>query len=255
VYEVIYTDADGQAPAAATVYIDGVPCAMGPAGGAVESGAVYRYETTLGAAPHDYHFAFSDGTDSARLPASGVYSGPGVTGPGESAYREDFEGPPGNEWSTYRSDTTYGRNALTDYTARSGVNSWRMDVTANGNHNLNELILHVTVSGATYLDLGFHTREYADEGRALPASFSGHYNGDGIAVSSDGVNWTALWQYPPSVGAWTAYSGIDIGAVLNPNGDVYIKFQQYDNYTMTTDGVVWDDIELVSDGTITPAGG
>ena len=38
------------------------------------------------------------------------------------------------------------------------------------------------------------------------------------------------------------------------NGDVYIKFQQYDNYAIATDGILWDDIELVTDGTITPVG-
>ena len=209
-----YSDLDGDAPVTAEVVIDGVARAMSFVSGSYTGGAVYRYAANLGTGTHTCFFLFEDGTDDTQLPSAGVDSAPVVSdgGGGGSTYTEDFEGSLGNEWAIYRSNATYGRNEISNYSAMSGSNSWRMDVTTNGNYSLNELVLKVSVSGATYLDLDFATREYGDELNSLPATFSGHYNGDGIAVSKDGTNWKALWQYPSSLSAWTNYSGIDVGA-------------------------------------------
>jgi len=171
-------------------------------------------------------------------------------GGGSGAYLENFDSDLGLEWSTYCSAPQYGRNERTTFNTHSGRYSWRMDVTDNGHTNLNELILHVTVSGASYLNLTFYTREYNDEQRLMPSSFTGHANGDGIAVSQNGTNWETLWQYPGAVSSWTQYSPPDIGSEISIAGDVYIKFQQYDNYKLTTDGILWDDISLETDGTI-----
>jgi hypothetical protein len=183
--------------------------------------------------------------DDIELEADGT-----ITPVQPSIYEEDFESPLGGEWSTY-SSTGYGRNERSTYSANSGSYSWRMDVTSSGNYNLNELILHVQVSDASYLNLRFHTREYYDEQNTLPSSFTGHYNGDGIAVSTNGNNWVRLWQYPSYVSSWTQYGPFDISDLISIDGDVYIKFQQYDNYVISWDGILWDDIELETDGTIT----
>jgi hypothetical protein len=200
------------------------------------------YSTT-----YSWYAIANDGIDSTQ---SATWSFTTQTGPTPTTYSEDFEYPIGWEWSTY-SSTGYGRNQRSTHSANSGSYSWRMDVTSSGNYNLNELILRVTVSGASYLDLSFNTREYSDEQNSLPSSFTGHANGDGIAVSTDGTNWVRLWQYPSSVSSWTAYGAYDIGNYISINGDVYIKFQQYDNYVITTDGILWDDIQLATDGTLT----
>jgi hypothetical protein len=103
-------------------------------------------------------------------------------------------------------------------------------------------------SPPTYLNLEFWTREYGDEQTTLPGTFIDHFNGDGIAVSTDGVNWNRLWNYPSSVGAWTEYGPLDIGSVIDVTGHVYIKFQQYDQLSFEGDGIVWDDISLSTDG-------
>jgi hypothetical protein len=200
------------------------------------------YETTY------YWYAIAN-DGQADSPQSPTWSFTTEIEPTETNYSEDFEDAIGWEWSTY-SSSGYGRNMRSSYSAASGSYGWRMDVTSSGNYNLNELILHVTVSGGSYLDLSYYTREYSDEQNSLAASFSGHYNGDGIAVSTDGTNWVRLWQYPSSVNSWTGYGPIDISGYISINGDVYIKFQQYDNYVITTDGIMWDDIQLATDGSI-----
>ena len=78
-YEVTYTDLDGDAPSYVKVYIDGVGYSMTKINGTYTGGALYRYTTTLSVDSHTYFFTASDGTDTARLPTSGSYSGPTVT--------------------------------------------------------------------------------------------------------------------------------------------------------------------------------
>ncbi|MFH1957304.1 MAG: carboxypeptidase regulatory-like domain-containing protein, partial [bacterium] len=176
----------------------------------------------------------------------GIYTVSGNT----VIFSEDFESSLGAEWSTYQSNSIYGRNEQTSYSANSGNYSWRMDVTSPQNYNLNELVMYLNVSNASDLYLKFNTIEYSDEQSTMTFSFTGHENSDGIAVSNDGVNWNRLWRYPKDVSSWTEYGPLDIGSVISVSGDVYIKFQQYDNYTIdtddaiATDGILWDDIEV-----------
>src|SRR5206468_12292120 len=86
-----------------------------------------------------------------------------------------------------------------------------------------------------------------DEAEILPTSFTGHFNGDGVAISSDGTNWRTILS-APSDPTWTT-STIDLAAAAAAGGmtlgaNFKIKFQQYDNYTYTTDGRAYDDIRI-----------
>ncbi len=157
-------------------------------------------------------------------------------------FNEDFEDALGSEWSTYNSDLTYGRNQRDTYSAHGGNYSWRMDVTTSGYYNLNELVLTFDASSYSSVDMSFWTIEYGDEENAMSATFAGHENSDGVAVSDDGTNWVRVWTYPATVSAWTSYGPFDIGSLVSLTGTVYIKFQQYDNYVIATDGILWDDI-------------
>ena len=80
-YTVTYTDADNDAPSYIRVYIDGNYYGMSkqdPGDSDYTDGCIYTYSTTLGGGGHTYYFEASDGTDSARLPSGGSYSGPTV---------------------------------------------------------------------------------------------------------------------------------------------------------------------------------
>lgn len=81
-YYVTYSDPNGDAPTVRNVYIDNVAYNMEMISGNYTSGAVYEYSTTLSAGSHSYYFYFDDGHgNTVRLPTSGVYSGPNVSGP------------------------------------------------------------------------------------------------------------------------------------------------------------------------------
>lgn len=68
----------GSGPTQARVFIDGVPHAMSLRHGAAANGS-YVYTTTLPKGAHSYYFEFAYGSgQTARLPASGAYSGPDV---------------------------------------------------------------------------------------------------------------------------------------------------------------------------------
>ncbi|WP_269542027.1 hypothetical protein [Cerasicoccus fimbriatus] len=104
----------------------------------------------------------------------------------ETIVSEDFSsGLPTEGWEYYKSSSTYGRIQVA-----SG--RMRMDVTTNSNYSLNEAILTVNLAGATAASLSFQQIDTLDEEHTLPASFSGHDNGDGVAISADGVTWYTI---------------------------------------------------------------
>ncbi len=115
--------------------------------------------------------------------------------------------------------------------------------------SLNEVILHIDLAALVNLRLRFDVKEFGDEDLALPASFIGSVNGDGIAISEDGVNWYTL----TSLGATNTYSyyDLDLSAAMAAAGfstftHIRIKFQQYDDNPITTDGFAYDNIQVVS---------
>ena len=77
-YEVLYTDADGDAPSYVYVYIDGIAYSMARVSGTYTGGAIYRYTTTLGGGSHSYYFQASDGIDTVTTT---TYYGPTITTP------------------------------------------------------------------------------------------------------------------------------------------------------------------------------
>ncbi len=158
-------------------------------------------------------------------------------------YHQDFAGGmPGSSegWEFYSSDSR----------GRIEVDGQRleMDVHRGGLPVLNEAILHVDLAGQTGVILQFDHDDVNDEDHALPAQFSGHHGGDGIAISVDGSTWHRLVSLQ---GDLTGHV-IDLDAVAQAAGfsftdDVRIKFQQQDNYGMPVDGRAFDNI-LVSAG-------
>ncbi len=66
------------------------------------------------------------------------------------------------------------------------------DSVADYSYSLNEAILHVDLTNMKNVKLKLDQYSLADENDGIPASFSGHYKGDGIALSVDGVHWIRL---------------------------------------------------------------
>ncbi|MHC4500566.1 MAG: choice-of-anchor D domain-containing protein, partial [Planctomycetota bacterium] len=120
----------------------------------------------------------------------------------------------------------------------------RMDDTlGNSTYSLNEAILHLDLAGKTNVTLTLDHWSHSDENHSLPSSFVGHYKGDGISFSADGVNWYRLTNLS---GSFTQQT-FDLDAAVQLAGisyssDFQIKFQQYDNYAVFSDGRDFDNI-------------
>jgi hypothetical protein len=124
------------------------------------------------------------------------------------------------------------------------------DTVGNTTFSLNEAILHVNLSGRTNVTLMLDHWSLSDENHALPSSFTGHYKGDGIALSVDGLHWVKVTDL---TGDFTNKSfGLDLllqqaqaAAGSSDLSDVRIKFQQYDNYSAGFgDGREFDNIRI-----------
>jgi hypothetical protein len=116
-------------------------------------------------------------------------------------------------------------------------------------YSLNEAILHVNLAGRSKVLLTFDHWSVSDESTPLPTSFTGHINGDGVALSVDGLHWVKVtdltgnflgqsFALDPLVQQAQAAAG---SADLS---DVRIKFQQYDNYPAPDDGRQFDSIRI-----------
>jgi len=164
-------------------------------------------------------------------------------------YAQDFSGglPTGAQgWEYY--STSQGR-------LQTVGGRLRLDDSVTGDpYSLNEAILHLDLTGQSSVRLTVDHVTLADDNNALPASFTGHYNGDGIALSTDGIHWVTVTQL---TGTFTAgVFGLDAildqakAAAGNSNvSDVRIKFQQYDNYPVPDDGREFDNIQVATGGT------
>jgi extracellular elastinolytic metalloproteinase len=114
-------------------------------------------------------------------------------------------------------------------------------------YTLNEAIWTVDLSAYRTLLLSFDHVRLNDEPDPLPTTFVEHAWGDGVAISDDGFTWRTILS-APSAAAWTrttvnlteaaSSAGMRLGANFR------IKFQQYDNFDLPTDGRGYDNIEL-----------
>ncbi len=158
-------------------------------------------------------------------------------------FSENFTGGlPVNGWEYASSNASLGRIEVLN-------GRLEMDVTVNNNINLNEATVHLNLNGATNVVLTADLFDFADEETAMPVSFSGSSNSDGIAVSDDGVNWYRVVSLPNGNLVGQVYNldtVVNANAGLDYSSDFRIKFQQYDNYAKTTDGRGFDNLTVTA---------
>ncbi|MFT6107784.1 MAG: subtilisin family serine protease [Planctomycetota bacterium] len=121
------------------------------------------------------------------------------------------------------------------------------DTTGNTTYSQNEAALHLDLSGETQVALSFQWKEIGDETHAQDGVFFSN-NGGGSYVkvhNLDGGSTTNnTWQaINLDLDALAASAGLAL------NGTFVIKFQQYDNYPVASDGFAFDEIS------VTPSGG
>ncbi|MFC3149434.1 Ig-like domain-containing protein [Litoribrevibacter euphylliae] len=167
------------------------------------------------------------------------------------AYQQDFSQglPSTNEGWDFYSSSSVGRIAVIS-------SRLRMDVSSSGTFTLNEGTITLDLTNQSNITLSFFQSETSDELHTMPASFSGHHNSDGVAISNDGVTWYQIVSTTElDVGEVGKTFSINLDNEIariktsnDPNfdygRDFKIKFQQYDNYTNPSDGREWDSITL-----------
>ncbi len=171
---------------------------------------------------------------------------------------DGFEfGALGAAWETYKSGSgvalvgTANGPSNSTYHLVLGSNLGYGTTGFTGIPQLNEAILHLNLAGKRDPSIRFSAKRFSGEAdNAMPGSFTGHGNYDGVSLSVDGVNWYRIVSLTsPVIG--TSYSDYvaDLAAVARANGltltaDTRIKFQQYgaNAFAPGVTGIAFDNI-------------
>jgi uncharacterized protein (DUF427 family) len=152
-------------------------------------------------------------------------------------------------WNTYQ----IGGDARIQFnygTSQSGSYSCAMDDADSdtGDYSLNELYTVYDFTGVSNINIDFWELDSADETENPPSSWIGHGNYDAVAFTNDGTTWYTIFNGDElDNSGWEHFTyNISSHPNFNPNvnSNFSIKFQQYDNYQLTSDGRLWDDIQI-----------
>ncbi|QDU69439.1 S8 family serine peptidase [Engelhardtia mirabilis] len=184
--------------------------------------------------------------------AAAVGSGGGGPGPGATyaslPYSTGFEATSLDaSWTTVLG--AEGRIQVTTANGPfAGARHLTMDDTIDaGAYSLNEARLHLDLSGESQVDLDFQWKEFGDETHAE----------DGVYFSSNGgssfVKVHDLNGGSTTDNTWQAVSldldALAAGAGLTLTSTFVVKFQQYDNYAIATDGFAFDEVSVAAGST------
>ncbi|MEM8678355.1 MAG: S8 family serine peptidase [Planctomycetota bacterium] len=241
-------------------------------GGAGDSTGGYQVTYLLNAFAEAESFGGGENNSLANaenIDASALPLGSGLTEGGATAERlavvgrlpssdgtpvdgEDFEtGALDSRWTT-SSSNPLGRIQVTgNYGTAGGNFGLIMDVSQDSNDNRNEAIWTADLTGVASPKLSFYHAEWGDEETALPQSFTGSVDGDGVSISDDGVNWYRVFNpTTQSAGQWVKQT-IDLttaasNAGMTLDANFQVKFQQFDNFALDTDGRGYDEILITT---------
>jgi formylglycine-generating enzyme required for sulfatase activity len=197
-FETTYSDGDGDIPTRADVVIDDEPHAMTFVSGDHESGALYRYETTLAEGAHEHYYSFDDGHDHQII--TRIIPGPGV---GEAFEMGSPAGEPGRDVDetlhtvvlTYDFEVSDHEVTQTEYEEVMGTNPSRIQGP------------DLPVENVTWFDAVTYCNERSSREGLTPA-----YTIDGQTVTwnreANGYRLPteAEWEYTCRAGSSTAFA-------------------------------------------------
>ena len=222
-----------------------------PAGGTLAAGAT----VTVTAATNSAARALASGSYAATLTFTNATSNVGQTRTvnlavepfTEAIFEDGFESGTLNPafWAT--SGTGPFRSQVTTANGpRGGTRHLTMDSSVSSTNARNEVTLTLNLAGKTNVLLRFWANGFSDEPSGPPSyPFTTGADFDGVAISADGTTWyevqslrslTAYQRFTVNLDAAAAAAGIAFNAAFK------IRFNQFDNFGIPTDGIAIDDV-------------
>lgn len=216
----------------------------------VAGGNAVSYEPDLDFNPEDtFLYRVNDGAIASNAATVRIT----ILTPASFPFTEDFEsGPPVSVYWTANSTPT-GRIRVTN--ANGPIGNYHVTMDSSSGFASNELTLVIDLEGASNVLLQYDWKEFNDETHSLPASWVGSAVGDGVAISADGNTWYRISQL---INGTTSYQTVLLNldeaaaaAGISYNRTFRLRFQQYDDQSIPTDGIALDNIMLIQ-GTSDP---
>ncbi|OGV73566.1 MAG: hypothetical protein A3K18_17770 [Lentisphaerae bacterium RIFOXYA12_64_32] len=168
----------------------------------------------------------------------------------DTVYSQGFEsGAFGAEWTL--TGTNQKRTQITTANVpHGGTRHLTMDDTAAGGYSRNEATLTLDLADWRNVVLTFWAKEFGDEVHTTTSPFASGANFDGVAISADGTTWYVVLTFPSSFSTYQQFT-IDLDAAIAAAGLAYtgtfkVRFNQYDDYPIATDGIAIDDVLITA---------
>ncbi|MDB6031206.1 MAG: hypothetical protein JWM16_1544, partial [Verrucomicrobiales bacterium] len=152
-----------------------------------------------------------------------------------------------NFWTV--SGTGSNRVTVSNSGSRSSPYNVVLDSAAPNTYSRNELTLTIDLYWFTNVTLSFSAKGFHDEPHGPPPSpFTGGADFDGVAMSTDGVNWYEIQSLRALTTNYTRFS-VSMDPFVKSNNlsytsNFFIRFNQYDDFPAPSDGIAIDDIAV-----------
>lgn len=203
----------------------------------------------------EFGYRVTDGAIESNVTTATVH----VLDPAPFPYEQDFEtGALDAHW--FNESTGAGRIQVTSAFGPVGTYHLAMD-SGSSSYAANQTTLTIDLAGAAGVLLYFDWKDFNDEASPLPDVWTGSLPGDGVAISADGQTWHLIYDlYDANRSGGEDDAGtrasfyqtvlLDLDAAAAAAGIAYnqtfrIRFQQYDNASITGDGITLDNIRIV----------
>ncbi|MBN8598375.1 MAG: alpha amylase C-terminal domain-containing protein [Planctomycetes bacterium] len=217
-----------------------------------EGGGIWSADVSGAGAGHNYKFYITNGANSywrkdprgrEVVNSSGnsiirnntyAWSDYGATA---TLFSDNFDsGAWGANWALSGSGP-YRIAFSTTYKA-AGTRGVAFDSSVNGTFATGQLTLTLNCSNHDELSLTYKIRNVADE----------THTQDGVYISNNGTTWTKVMGFPAISGSYSTYTvNLSAGAMAagyTPGSAFKIRWQQYDDAPLATDGMALDDVSV-----------
>jgi len=224
-----------------------------PNGGAIAAvpytlladGAVVTYTPDPGFSGFDqFKYQATDGSLDSNVAPVTVH----VLDPAPFPYEQDFES---GSFDTHWFNQSNGAGRIQLTTAHGPIDSYHVTMdSGSSTFARNEMTLSIDLEGESGVLLYYDWKSLGDETHALPPTWTGSRDGDGVAISQDGETWHLVGNL---FGAGsTVYQTVLVdlsqaaaNAGISFNKTFRIRFQQYDNGSIAVDGLAVDNVRIV----------